>query len=77
MSPRLHDDRVGFFSVSFQDFASEEHEVDQIRYITRWRLEKKDPTAEVSEPIKPIIFYVGRGVPDKRKPWVKKGIDAW
>ena len=77
MSPRLHDDRVGFFNVSFQDFASDEHEVDQVRYITRWRLEKKDPDAEVSEPIKPIIFYVGRGVPDKWKPWVKKGIDAW
>ncbi len=77
MLPRLFDDRVGFFTVSFQDFTGDEHQVDRVRYITRWRLEKKDPEAEVSEPVKPIVYYVGRGVPDKWKPWVKKGIEAW
>src|SRR5260221_207956 len=77
MHPREHDARVGFFNVAFEDFASPEHKVKDVRYITRWRLEKKDPDADVSEPKKPIVFYVGRGVPDKWRSWVKKGIEAW
>jgi hypothetical protein len=77
MTPRVHDDRVGFFSVSFEEYGSGTHEVENIRYITRWRLEKKDPEADVSEPKKPILFYVGRGVPEKWRPWVKKGIEMW
>jgi len=77
MHPRQQDARVGFFNVAFEDFAAPEHRVKEVRYVTRWRLEKKDPEAEVSEPIKPIVFYVGRGVPDKWRPWVKKGIEAW
>ena len=77
MRPRVRDERVGFFSVGFEDYASPEHQVKQVRYITRWRLEKKDPGAEVSEPKKPIVFYVGRGVPEKWRPWIRKGIEAW
>ncbi len=75
--PREHDDRVGFFSVSFEDYDGIDHEVETIRYITRWRLEKKNPEAEVSEPKKPIVFYVGRGVPEKWRPYVHKGIEMW
>ncbi len=77
MQPREFDDRIGFFTVSFEDFASSEHFVDEIQYITRWRLEKQDPTAEVSDPVKPIVFYIGREVPDKWKPYVRKGIEMW
>ncbi|MCZ6837309.1 MAG: zinc-dependent metalloprotease, partial [Planctomycetota bacterium] len=78
MKPRVHDERVGFFSVSFVDYADDsKHEVDTVRYITRWRLEKKDPDAELSDPIKPIVFYVARETPDKWKPYVKAGIDQW
>ena len=51
--------------------------MEEVRYITRWRLEKKDPNAEVSEPKKPIVFYIGREVPAKWREWVKKGIEAW
>jgi hypothetical protein len=78
MKPRVHDPRVGFFTVGFEDYADDEyHQVEDVRFITRWRLEKKDPEAEVSEPKKPIVFYVGRGVPEKWKPFVKKGIELW
>ena len=77
MQPRVHDARVGFFNVSFEDFGTDEHQVKQVRYITRWRLEKKDPDAEVSEPMKPIVFYIGRGVPDKWRSYVKKGVEMW
>ncbi len=78
MASREYDERVGFFTVGFQDYAEDEnHEVESVRYITRWRLEKKDPKADVSEPVEPIVFYVGRGVPEKWKPFVKQGIEMW
>lgn len=78
MKPRLHDNRVGFFTVQFEDYSQDQrHQVENIKYITRWRLEKKDPAAELSEPVKPIVFYVGRGVPQKWKLWIKKGIEMW
>ena len=78
MKPRRHDSRVGFFNVSFTDYADgTEHEAGIVRYITRWRLEKKNPDAAVSEPINPIVFYVGREVPEKWKRHVKAGIEDW
>ena len=78
MKGRIHDERVGFFTVGYTDFGDDRfHQVEQVRLITRWRLEKKDPKAAVSEPKKPIVFYVGRGVPEKWKKYVKKGIEMW
>ena len=78
MKPRRHDSRVGFFNVSFLDFADDsKHQAETVRYINRWRLEKKDPKAAVSEPVKPIVFYVGREVPEKWKKYVKAGIELW
>ncbi|MBC8403934.1 MAG: zinc-dependent metalloprotease [Planctomycetes bacterium] len=77
MAPRERDDRVGFFGVSFEDYDGTDHEVETVRYISRWRLEKKDPSADVSDPVKPIVFYVGRGVPEKWRPWLHKGIEMW
>ena len=77
MRPRRLDQRIGFFSVSFEDYGADDQEVKRAQYITRWRLEKKDPDQAVSEPKKPIVFHVGRGVPEKYRAWVKKGIEAW
>jgi len=78
MTPRVHDDRVGFFSVGFADYGdASEHEVEQVRYITRWRLEKKDPDAELSEPVEPIVWYIGPGVPAKWREYCKKGVEDW
>ncbi len=78
MHPRRYDDRVGFFTEEFEDYGNvKNHQVEDVQYITRWRLEKKDPNADVSEPKKPIVFYLGREIPDKWRPWVKKGVEAW
>lgn len=77
MEPRALDSRIGYFSVGFEDYGTEDHQVKEVEYITRWRLEKKDPQAEVSEPKQPIVFYIGRGVPEKWRPYVKQGIEAW
>ena len=78
MKPRKFDDRVGFFTEAFQDYGDvSNHQVENVRYVTRWRLEKKDPSAAVSEPKKPIVFYLGREIPEKFRPAIKKGIEAW
>ena len=78
MKPRRHDARVGFFSESFTDFAgANDHAAETVRYIIRWRLEKKNPEAKMSEPVKPIVFYVAREVPEKWKKYVKAGIEDW
>jgi Met-zincin/Domain of unknown function (DUF5117)/Domain of unknown function (DUF5118) len=78
MEPRIYDDRVGFFSVGFTDYGDDsEHEAKRVRYVTRFRLEKKDPSAEVSEPVKPIIWYVSREVPEKWQQHVIDGIEQW
>ncbi len=78
MAPRVHDARVGFFTVGFEDYGDiENHQVENVRFITRWRLEKQDPAADLSEPKQPIVFYVGREVPDKWKEYVRKGIESW
>lgn len=77
MEPRRHDPRVGFFSVGYEDYSSEQHEVENVRYITRWRLEKENPDAAVSDPVEPIVYYVGREIPDKWRPYVAQGIEDW
>lgn len=77
MMPRLADSRIGFFSLSQIDYGSPEQRAETRRYIVRWRLEKKDPTAALSEPVKPIVYYVDPATPDWLKPWVKKGIEDW
>jgi hypothetical protein len=78
MKPRRWDSRVGFFTESFTDFADRTyHEAENVQYILRWRLEKKNPDAKISEPVKQIVFYVAREVPEKWKKYVKEGIEDW
>jgi len=77
MMPRLFDERVGYFSVHKYDYGIDEQRAPQRTYITRWRLEKKDPNAELSEPVKPIVYYVDPATPTKWVPWIKKGIEDW
>src|ERR1051325_1957817 len=77
MMPRLFDERVGYFTVQNTDYGVDEQRAPQRTYITRWRLEKKDPTAELAEPVKPIVYYVDPATPTKWVPWIKKGIEDW
>jgi hypothetical protein len=77
MMGRYFDPRVGYFTERFEEYANDENRVEGKSFITRFRLEKKDPTAAVSEPVKPIIFYVSREVPDVWRPYIKKGIEDW
>jgi hypothetical protein len=77
MTPRLADDRTGYFLNAVKDFSRDDHEHYWRRYVTRWRLEKKDPAAALSEPVKPIVYYIDRTVPERYRPYVKAGIEGW
>ena len=77
MMPRLADKRIGFFTIDMLDYGRPEQRAETREYIVRWRLEKKDPVAAVSEPVKPITYYVDPNTPDWLKPYVKRGIEAW
>lgn len=74
---RLWDSRIGFFNTEFTTVGSDKNRVDNQAFISRFRLEKKDPTAAVSEPIKPIVWYLGPEIPSRWKPYVRKGLLAW
>ncbi len=77
MMPRLFDERVGYFSVSQMDYGRDEHKAPERRYITRWRLEKKDPNAELSDPVKPIVYWIDSATPTKWIPYMKRGVEKW
>ncbi|MCX6561318.1 MAG: zinc-dependent metalloprotease [Candidatus Aminicenantes bacterium] len=77
MMGRLLDNRAPYFSQSHTDYSRPDHETTVVDYIARWRLEKKNPAAAKSEPVKPIVFYVDPATPKKWVPYVKKGIEAW
>jgi len=77
MMPRLFDERVGYFSHRTLDYSRPEQKATQRTFIARWRLEKKDPSAALSEPVKPIIFYVDPATPTKYVPYIKAGVESW
>ncbi|MGH7551584.1 MAG: zinc-dependent metalloprotease, partial [Longimicrobiales bacterium] len=77
MMPRLHDARVGFINTSLLDYGRPEHEAVTRRYIHRFRLEKKDPNVAVSDPVKPIEFWIDPATPSWLVPWVRAGVEAW
>ncbi len=77
MMPRLADKRIGFISFNQLDYGRPEQRAQNRTYIVRWRLEKKDPSAARSEPVKPITYYVDPATPDWLKPYVRRGIEAW
>ncbi|MEP6492015.1 MAG: zinc-dependent metalloprotease [bacterium] len=79
MEPRLCDNRVGFFSLTVTDYAGDEQRMASNArcFITRYRLEKKDPSAAISEPVKQIVYYLDANTPMKWRPYLKKAIEDW
>jgi hypothetical protein len=77
MMPRLFDERVGYFTSSTMDYTHDDYKAERVRYVARWRLEKKDPSAALSEPVKPIVYYIDSATPTKWVPWLKKGVEDW
>lgn len=61
---RAYDPRAGYFGISYQDYGTPIDEPLTKRFISRHRLEKKNPDAEVSEPVEPIVYYLDNGTPE-------------
>ena len=81
MRPRVADERVGYFTVERVNYGLDEQKAATETFITRWRLEPKDPAAyargELVEPIKPITYYIDPGTPTKWRRYVKEGVESW
>ena len=74
--PRTDDTRVGFFTTQSNHMTT----LDQVNYrdfINRWRLEKKDPTKEFSEPVKPIVYWIENTTPLEFRDIIKEGVERW
>ena len=77
MMPRWHDERVGFNSSRSFDFSRPDNRLEEVRFIHRFRLEKRNPNAAISDPVEPIIYWIDPATPDWLKPWIVSGVDAW
>ena len=77
MAPRPADARIGHFIESVDDFSDDLARSPRLRYVNRWRLEKKDPAAELSEPVKPITYWLDRNVPVKYREVLTAGVLEW
>jgi hypothetical protein len=75
--PRKLDPRVGVHGITFYDYASPITEPVEKRWIARHRLQKKDPSAAISEPVKPIVYYVDNGAPEPIRSALVEGASWW
>ena len=62
--PRIFDTRSGSYPMSYLDYATPINQSIEKRFIYRHRLAKKDPSAAISEPVEPIVYYLDRGAPE-------------
>jgi hypothetical protein len=74
---RKFDPRGGFFFISYQDYTTPIDEPLVKQFISRHRLEKKDPTTAVSEVIEPIVYYLDRGTPEPVASALIEGGNWW
>ena len=73
---RLDDPRVGYFLTQVDDKTS----MTSTPYrdlIHRWDLKKKDPSAAVSEPVEPIVWWMENSTPEEIRPIIKKAGEQW
>lgn len=77
MAPRKADPRVGYFTTMVQNFGGDLARTPKQRYVNRWRLEKKDPSAALSEPVKPITFWLDKTIPLKYRDSITRGVLEW
>lgn len=77
MMGRFADDRVGYFTEAFVEYGGERSGTRGREYIARYRLDKKDPAATLSEPVKPITVYIAQEVPEKWRKPLMNGVQDW
>lgn len=76
-TPRAYDARAGYFANSYFDYATPVYEPIQKNFICRHRLQKKDPAAAMSEPVKPIVYYLDNGTPEPIRSALLDGARWW
>jgi hypothetical protein len=76
-TPRHNDPRSGYFGEEFRDYSAPLNERMDQQLLVRHRLQKKDPNAAVSEPVKPILYYVDRGAPEPIRSALVEGANWW
>jgi hypothetical protein len=75
--PRVYDPRSGYFGLSFENYAALPGQPMTLRFANRHRLQKKDPSAAISEPVKPIIYYLDPGAPEPIRSALLEGARWW
>lgn len=75
--PRVLDPRMGFFGITFKDYAQPIQNPLEVRWISRHRLERVNP-ADPNSPIKnPIVYYIDRGIPEPVRSATREGAGWW
>jgi hypothetical protein len=77
MQARMADERVGFFTVARTDYTTDLNVKSKEHLLKRWRLEKKDANAAVSEPKEPIVYWLDKNIPEKYRESVSQGVLEW
>lgn len=81
MTPRIFDSRIGIFSTKKASFSNDKNNIETTAFANRWRLVPEDREAyrkgELSEPEKPIVFYLDNAFPENWKKPVKEGVLRW
>lgn len=75
--PRYSDTRVGYFESTVKDYSNPVRKSELIKYINRWNLQKKNPNDELSEPVKPIVYWIDRATPKEYREAIKRGVLLW
>jgi hypothetical protein len=75
--PREGDPRVGFFGLSFKDYARDIQRPLDVWYISRHRIERADMNDTRSPVTKPIVYYVDRGIPEPMRTASLEGARFW
>lgn len=83
MTGRLDNRKVGYFTSSLLQFSDAQQEVSKQHFITRWRLEPKPEdrqaylNGKLTEPLRPIVFYIDAATPYQWRKYIKQGIEDW
>jgi len=75
--PRENDPRAGYFGIQYMDFATPISEPVVKHYLDHHRLQKKDPSAPMSDAVRPIVYYVDRGAPEPVRSALIEGASWW
>jgi hypothetical protein len=75
--PRVADPRLGLITLTFRDYSAPFNQGTDVQWVRRFRLEKKDSSAALSEPKTPIVVYLDAGVPEPIRSAMRDGILWW